>query len=202
MKELKELSANYATEKTNEMMSQIVAQAFADGYRMGYKDREDEIPVDLRDGKTEFVDLGLPSGTLWSSDYEKIEGKTIYQTYGSSEAMPIPTYKQCKELLDLCDWECEISSGSMRQLKKIICIGPNGNLIHFRVNGFIASDKVIHEWSDTAFWAKSNHLEGTGRYAVILSNRDEKGLRCRKFNKSIGEAFMGYKLPIRLVKNK
>ena len=71
MKELKELSANYATEKTNEMMSQIVAQAFADGYRMGYKDREDEIPVDLRDGKTKFVDLGLPSGTLWSSDFEK-----------------------------------------------------------------------------------------------------------------------------------
>lgn len=49
MKELKDLSANYATEKTNEMMSQIVAQAFADGYRMGYKDREDEMPVDLRD---------------------------------------------------------------------------------------------------------------------------------------------------------
>ena len=71
MKELKELSANYATEKTNEMMSQIVAQAFADGYRMGYKDREDEIPVDLRDGKTQFVDLGLPSGTLWSFDFEK-----------------------------------------------------------------------------------------------------------------------------------
>ena len=69
MKELKELSANYATEKTNEMMSQIVAQAFADGYRMGYKDREDEIQVDLCDSKTEFVDLGLPSGTLWSADY-------------------------------------------------------------------------------------------------------------------------------------
>ena len=78
MKELKELSANYATEKTNEMMSQIVAQAFADGYRMGYKDREDEIQVDLCDGKTEFVDLGLPSGTLWSADYLKGNDKREY----------------------------------------------------------------------------------------------------------------------------
>ena len=117
MKELKELSANYATGKTNEMISQIVAQAFADGYRMGYKDREGEIPVDLRDGNTEYVDLGLPSGTLWSADYEKIDGKTIYQTYENAEALSIPTTEQCKELLELCEWECEVSSGSMRQLK-------------------------------------------------------------------------------------
>jgi hypothetical protein len=202
MKEIKEIAANYAVEKTNEMMSQIVAQAFSDGYRMGYKDREDEIPVDLRDGKTEFIDLGLPSGTLWSADYEKIDGKTIYQTYENAETMSIPTNEQCEELLELCDWECEISSGSMRQVKKIICVGPNGNLINFQVKGFITSEKIIHDMSDSAFWVKTVNLDGTGRNAVILSNRDEKGLRCRKLNKCIGEAFMGYKLPIRLVKNK
>lgn len=202
MKEIKEISVNYAVEKTNEMMSQIVAQAFADGYRRGYKDREDEIPVDVRDGNTEYVDLGLPSGTLWSSDYEKIDGKTIYQTYENAEAMSIPTYEQCKELLELCDWECEISSGSTRQLKKIICIGPNGSLIHFQVNGFITSDIIVHERSDSTFWVKTVNPNGSGRDAVILSNRDEKGLRSRKFRQVIGEAFMGYKLPIRLVKTK
>ena len=51
-------------------MDKAIAQAYADGYRNGYKDREEEIPVDLRDNKTEYVDLGLPSGTLWSTDYE------------------------------------------------------------------------------------------------------------------------------------
>ena len=98
MKELKELSANYATEKTNEMMSQIVAQAFADGYRMGYKDREDEIPVDLRDGNTEYVDLGLPSGTLWAADYEKEEGNRMYIPYSRASLLNIPTKDQWKEL--------------------------------------------------------------------------------------------------------
>ena len=202
MKELKDMAAQYAAENTNSFLSQVLAQAFADGYRKGYKDREDEIPVDLRDGNTEYVDLGLPSGTLWSADFEKTDGKTIYQTYENAEALSIPTTEQCKELLELCDWESEISSGSMRQLKKIICIGPNGNLIHFQVKGFITSDKIVYGWSDSVFWIKTDNPNGSERNAVILNNRDEKGLRCRKFSKNIVEAFMGYKLPIRLVKSK
>lgn len=202
MKELNDIAAQYAANNADRFLTQLIAQSFADGYRQGYKDREDEIPVSLRDGNTEFVDLGLPSGTLWSADYEKIDGKTIYQTYENAEAMSIPTNEQCKELLELCDWESEISSGSMRQLKKIICIGPNGNLIHFQVKGFITSDKIVYEWSDSVFWIKTDNPNGSERNAVILNNRDEKGLRCRKFSKNIVEAFMGYKLPIRLVKSK
>lgn len=202
MKEIKEIAANYAVEKTTEMMSQIVAQAFADGYRMGYKDREDEIPVDLRDGKTEFVDLGLPSGTLWSNDFEKLDGKVVYQTYSEVENMSIPTEKQCKELFELCDWEYDISAGSMRTLKKITCIGPNGTHLEFRVKGFIKIDKVVCESSDSVFWIKTENCNTSERDAAIFSNRNEKGIRGRIFQKNIGTSFMGYKLPIRLVKNK
>lgn len=202
MIELNEKAGSYAEENVINVLKEAFAKVYADGYRQGYKDREDEIPVSLRDGNTEFVDLGLPSGTLWSSDYEKIDGKTIYQTYENAEAMSIPTNEQCKELLEFCDWESEISSGSMRQLKKIICIGPNGNLIHFQVKGFITSDKIVYELSDSVFWIKTDNPNGSERNAVLLNNRDEKGLRCRKFSKNIVEAFMGYKLPIRLVKSK
>ena len=202
MEELKVLANSYAEENVINVLKESLAKVYADGYRDGYTDREKEIPVDLRDGKTEYVDLGLPSGTLWSTDYEKIDGKTIYQTYENAEAMPIPNNEQCKELLEMCEWESEISSGSMRQLKQIICIGPNGNLIHFRVKGYITSDKIVHQWSDSAFWVKTVNPNGAERDAAILSNRDEKGLRCRKFSKNIVKAFMGFKLPIRLVKNK
>ena len=114
MKELKELSANYATEKTNEMMSQIVAQAFTDGYRMGYKDREDEIPVDLRDGNTEYVDLGLPSGTLWAADYEKIDGKALFLTYEKAAELSLPSEAQCQELISVCRWTYTSRAGSRR----------------------------------------------------------------------------------------
>ena len=202
MIELNEKAGTYAKENVINVLKEAFAKVYADGYRDGYKDCEEKIPINLRNKQTEFIDLGLPSGTLWSADFEKVDGKTIYQTYENAEAMSIPTNEQCKELLELCDWESEISSGSMRQLKKIICIGPNGNLIHFQVKGFITSDKIVYEWSDSVFWIKTDNPNGSERKAVILNNRDEKGLRCRKFSKNIVEAFMGYKLPIRLVKSK
>ena len=67
MKELIEVANNYAENKTNEVLTSAIAQAYADGYKDGYRDREEEIPVDIRFKKTEYVDLGLPSGTLWAT---------------------------------------------------------------------------------------------------------------------------------------
>ncbi len=42
MQDLKERAANYAAEKTNELLSKAIAQAYADGYRDGLKERERE----------------------------------------------------------------------------------------------------------------------------------------------------------------
>ncbi len=183
MKELMELSANYATEKTNEMMSQIVAQAFADGYRMGYKDREDEIPVDLRDGKTEFVDLGLPSGTLWSSDFEKNSNKLIYAPYESTKFLEIPTLEQCTELFSNCRFS--------NKEGVVYCLGPNGKYIKFDFAGY----KVIENEPATyttaiVFWIKDCN-EKSENTARILNMR---GLQLDTYKE-----FCGNKLPIRLV---
>lgn len=182
MKELKELSATYATENTNEMMSQIVAQAFADGYRMGYKDREDEIPVDLRDGKTEYVDLGLPSGTLWSSDYEKLDGKTLFLTYEKAADLCLPSEDQCNELISMCRWTYTRTSG-------FICIGPNGNNIRFRHTGFMKVEGKNIRFDHCYMWVGSNGNGST-----------QKGMVQNGSSMEIIDMFMGYRLPIRLVK--
>ena len=188
MKELKDLSVNYATEKTNEMMYQIVAQAFADGYRKGYKDREDEIPVDLRDGNTEYVDLGLPSGTLWSNDYEKMDGKTLFLTYEKAAQLCLPSEAQCQELISLCRWTYTRTSG-------FLCIGPNGNNIRFRHTGFMKIEgKYIH-FDQCYMWVSCNDSGITKK--GMVQNRTSLGTVLE-----IAEVFMGYRLPIRLVKNK
>ena len=70
---LLEKAEKYATGKVNEAITNAIAQAYVEGYKAGYNDREMEIPVDLRDNKTEYVDLGLPSGTLWATKYESID---------------------------------------------------------------------------------------------------------------------------------
>ena len=79
MIELKEKAGIYAEENVINVLKEAFAKVYADGYRDGYKDREDEIPVDIRGNKTEYVDLGLPSGTLWSTDYERDGEKKCYQ---------------------------------------------------------------------------------------------------------------------------
>lgn len=65
-----EKADKYAAGKANKAITNAIAQAYIEGYKAGYKDCEMEIPVDLRDDKTEYVDLGLPSGTLWATKYE------------------------------------------------------------------------------------------------------------------------------------
>lgn len=189
MKELKELSVNYATEKTNEMMSQIVAQAFADGYRMGYKDREDEIPIDLRNGNTEYVDLGLPSGTLWSADFEN-EGEDVkFLAYNAAEKCDIPTKEQFNELLESCKWEFNYISSTTR---RYTCIGPNGNHIVFSSRGYkLAGTK--REIEKIFFWVKSTPDDSTKEAVYLYYQSGEI--------KKMTEMFSGSMLPLRLVKN-
>ena len=192
MKELKALSANYASDKTNEMISQIVAQAFADGYRMGYKDRENEMPVDLRDGRTEFIDLGLPSGTLWSNDYEKINNEISYIPYLTAKAFNLPSEEQLKELNDFCRWEYELNNG----VYKFICIGPNGNNVSFFNKGLYTFDGHFNNYSSkvAVFWLKddSDSLDKSASYIYYENNIKLLSVK----------QFMGYKLPIRLVNRK
>lgn len=197
MKELKELSANYATEKTNEMMSQIVAQAFADGYRMGYKDREYVIPVDFRDGKTEFVDLGLPSGTLWSADYLKGNDKREYLPFSQAESLCIPTEEQWNELVDTCKWEFDIDR--FYDLCEARCVGPSGNSLRFERTGKQNINSHSETW-EVFFWIKDTE-EGLEKKAVHMYNGG-KGIHNKSAKTEIDAFFSGYKLPVRLVRKK
>ena len=100
-----ENAEKYAEGKANQVITKAIADAYIEGYKAGYKDREEEIPMDLRDNKTEYVDLGLPSGTLWASDYEKSGGKYVYLPYEKANRMNLPTEKQWQELKAYCKME-------------------------------------------------------------------------------------------------
>lgn len=52
MNELHVKAEAYAAEKMNELMAKAIAQAYIDGYRSGYKDRDCEIgELDCIEGK-------------------------------------------------------------------------------------------------------------------------------------------------------
>ena len=184
MIELTTKAENYATMKTNEVITNAIAQAFADGYRQGYKDRDEEIPVDLRDNKTEFVDLGLPSGTLWAKTFEKCNGERLYLSYDKAKTMNLPTLDQWEELKTECKWTME--SG------KIYCIGPNGNILCFTTTGYIQAKETCICTYQSLFWLLN---EDRGDNEIKAGNvYNTNGLY-----EYTSEYFSGYKLPIRLV---
>ena len=194
MVELTEKAANYAAEKTNEMMANLVAQAYEDGYRDGYKDREDEIPVDLRDNKTEYIDLGLPSGTLWSNDYERKDGEIVYLSFDKATKLNIPTSKQIEELMSECKWEYEYEWPTRyKRLTNAKCVGPNGNVLYFKVTGKKNIDDVSENES-VYTWIADNIL---GDIKSCMSiHYDSNNNICHEE----ADQFKGYHLPVRLVK--
>lgn len=189
MKEIKDIAANYAAGKANEAIDKAIAQAYADGYRDGYKDREEEIPVDLRDNKTEYIDLGLPSGTLWSADYEKEGGEIKYIRFSESQDYSIPTKEQWEELCNICKWErIWLDDNTFRT----DCIGPKGK-ISFYPTGKITNELIVYP-DKCYFWQNesTDSLEKSTSYigywkSVVHSTTTD---------------YIGYKLPIRLVRNK
>lgn len=93
----------------------------------------------------EWVDLGLPSGTLWST-------KTEIGLYTQDEAINLfgenlPTISELQELKSKCTWRIE-----GRQFK---VIGPNGNYILLSANGSGESHHAYRIGNYGAYWSSS-----------------------------------------------
>lgn len=112
-----------------------------------------------------YVDLGLPSGILWSDQNEEgyFTQNEAIQKYGNA----VPTIWELDELKKKCVWRAE---GTQFKV-----IGPNGNYIYLPANGKKTSTKTSHPvgdygtiWSSTSiekgnvsglgFWIKDNYI--------------------------------------------
>lgn len=194
MLKLKEKANSYAEENVINVLKEAFAKVYADGYREGYKDREEEIPVDLRDNRTEYVDLGLPSGTLWSKEFEQDGDKVCYLPYCDASNLSLPTEEQWNELVDVCKWEYD-NPGSFHEA---YCIGPNGRILKFCLTGMVLVNKK-EEDGKTYFWI-SEEKDGNEKSAVSIYDVHNNG--CNYTGKSVDSIFSGFKLPVRLVKSK
>lgn len=191
--ELIERAETYAEGKADEAITKAIAKAYEDGYRDGYKDREEEIPVDLRDNRTVYVDLGLPSGTLWAADYERENEEVLYLPYEKAAKYNIPTKEQWKELFECCFY-C-ISWGGM------ICIGPNDNSIFFGERGY-KEDERLSDNNANSYTSGGVYLWALDDEANMEKNIIYWSSRHGSLNPELKKFFCGYKLPIRLVRQK
>lgn len=186
MEELREKADGYAEENVINVLKEAFAKVYADGYRDGYKYCQDHVSVNLHISNTEYVDLGLPSGTLWSTDYEKDVNDIIFEPYELASTKAIPTRAQWNELRRCANWEF---IGKDDNLVVVKCTGPNGNTISFHPKGGMNFAKKVSS-GRVLFWIKSTSIK---RCAVHLWKYDGEG------NQSATSHDSDLKLPIRLV---
>lgn len=109
--------------------------------------------------EAEYVDLGLPSGTLWKKTNE---GGTYSRfTYGEAYGRfrsKLPTYEQYIELKNNCVWSWTTQNG----VKGQIGYGPNGNSIFFPAAGFQLDGGPtvdVEQWGD--YWTSTSQGYGS-----------------------------------------
>ena len=131
-------------------------------YRPRYQPTPPPAPASVDVSDMEWVDLGLPSGTLWA---KKDNDGTISfiganELYGSH----MPSMVNANELCEHCikKWE--------ESVQALVFIGPNGNSISFSCKG---SHKTYwlnaYEHGDSDF-GQCFHIERDGRF--LISDKD------------------------------
>ena len=131
-----------------------------------------------------YVDLGLPSGTMWKDRNEScgVNGYFTYDEAVSSFGKKLPTKEQCEELYNLCDW------GWTGQ--NVVITGPNGNSIELPAMGYRASNgDVLWDGEGAYYWSSTSSISGNAY-----------NLHYWRTGGQVGEILRNYGHPIRLVK--
>ncbi len=137
----------------------------------------------------EFVDLGLPSGTLWKNQNEHNpsddHGFYTYDDAMSAFEGQLPDKQQCQELISKCKWTWTGSGYTVT--------GPNGNIITFSAAGYRKSNGEIEGMgTEGEYWTSTS--EGSGEW------RNAWCLLFDSVNVYADGEFCTYSLPVRLVK--
>ncbi len=115
--------------------------------------KEERRKVLLKEG---YIDLGLPSGTIWKSTNE--EGYYVFEQ--ASKYTYLPTKMQWNELIKYCKWSW---SGRRTDKRGYFIVGPNGAYIFLPVLGSRVADREYHCFGDGQagdYWSSSVNNSG------------------------------------------
>ena len=184
---LEERAAQYVAENLKDIISETLARVYADGYRDGYYDCKDKEPQAIAPEGINYIDLDLPSGTLWADEYMMKNDNIAYLPYDDAVKFNIPTEEQFEELRKYCKFGYNSDTNNVITYS---FIGRNGNKIQFRSLGYVA-EKMLQYNVWACSWLKSDENDGENK-AIFLDPTYPKN----------NPLFKGYKTPIRLVRSK
>lgn len=181
----------YARDKGMTGLLSAISQAYIDGYQKGYADCKSQLPAAVKAVNDKYVDLGLPSGTLWAKDYIKVKNKllsdrieTAVLPFHKAKQYNLPTKEQFDELWRVCRHE---------YYGKNYCGGP---YIEFTApNGNQLSLKILPELKDSyernlRLWFKS---EITPDNEVSIGKLHFQDNQLQKYDE---KQFTGFGLPV------
>lgn len=176
----------YAKNKSCELIINAIKDAYIDGYKAGYKDRDNQLPLNFEEYDIEYIDLGLPSGTLWSSDYLKVGKDVAFLSYDEAVKHNIPNREQYEELMLYCKLIFDDNSLKL--------IGPNGNYIKFYCN-YLYMELSLLTVSDRCYtWSNTEVEENKGSCFTCSTNYPNKPIfKIETISKQ-------YRIPVLLVK--
>lgn len=161
----------------NNLLAQLFQKIHEAGYEWDFKVKK------LNKIDDEWVDLGLPSGTLWRSTNE--EEFYTYDEAVENFGDQLPTKEQLEELKEKCTWVWQDNGGYK-------VIGQNGNFIILPASGYrFCNGGVSYVGTYGHYWLSAPSGSGYACNFYFYSS----GVRmCRDYRCS-GQS-------VRLVKNK
>lgn len=166
---LDEKAKEYALKAMKDQLEQV-----ENAYKQGYADAlKTVIREPFVDGKNTYVDLGLASGTLWTTYFAADNtGNTINCGYYQASMMNIPTQEQFEEMFKRCQtWS-------------------NSDAIHY----VGPSSEIVRIWNRTTtiVWVKSDIVDDCALAYVFRYNSEPE----------LKRVFVGQKHHVLLVKTK
>ena len=123
--------------------------------------------------KHAYVDLGLPSGTLWATKNFTM-GKQKHFTYYEAmflekiyKYLEVPSKEDFKELIKYCTWKWTRLFGKTTGCK---VTGPNGNSIFLPASGFYRSTILNSSGADGYYWSTDFTDNHNANYLHFTSN--------------------------------
>lgn len=113
----------------------------------------------------EYLDLGLPSGTLWKCHYEE-GGLYTYEEAMLKWGKNIPSKSQIEELLLSCKWDWTGEG--------MLATGPNGAILYLPAAGMWYYDGInSFEGQFGSFWSATSKNDTEAYYLVFYSTQIE-----------------------------
>ena len=138
--------------------------------------------VSFKQQSDDYVDLGLPSGTLWKKVNEGADRTNFGQTNDTYDeaiskfANNLPTKEQFEELINNCKWYWE---GNGYKL-----VGPNGNSIYLPAAGFLDCDGNMRD-ACGVYWSSTPYDSDDAWFLYFYSSEVHVGLDSRCGGRSV-----------------